>query len=126
MIPPDSVPGRLGLLVTLFLCTVNTLNTVTTNHARPDDGSTALVRWILICLWAILLAMFEYGLILAMIMKQQKTQIAPTQQDQRRTAKVLVFILKEDLKTVLTIVSVVSIQIISNGFKNNLIQFNSL
>ena len=77
----------MGLLVTLFLCTVNTLNTVTTNSpSRPDDGATALVMWIIICLTAVLLAMFEYALILALKMKQHSKKVAPTEQSKSRKA----------------------------------------
>ena len=86
LIPPEAVPGRLGLLVTLFLCSVNTLNTVSTNSPRPDDGASALVMWILMCLTAILLAMFEYALILALKMKRQRMKVTPGEQTKSRTA----------------------------------------
>ena len=69
------VPGRLGLLVTLFLCMVNTLNTVASTSPRPDEGASALVNWILLCLAAILSAMAEYAVILAIQMREKSQKV---------------------------------------------------
>ena len=35
LIPPDIVPGRMALLITLFLVLVNIFNNVNTNSPRP-------------------------------------------------------------------------------------------
>ena len=74
LIRPDVVPGRLGLLVTLFLCSINTLNAVKQKTPRPDDGTTVAVQWTVMCMTFILLAMCEYAVILAIQMFQTKQE----------------------------------------------------
>ena len=54
------------MLLTLFLCMVNTLNNASNNSPRPEEGATALVRWLIVCLVYILLALFEYAAILCL------------------------------------------------------------
>ena len=44
LIPPDIVPGRMALLITLFLVLVNIFNTVTTN--TPKVEGKALVEYL--------------------------------------------------------------------------------
>ncbi len=41
VVPPDVIPGRMALLVTLFLVLVNIFNTVTSNTPKAE-GSTML------------------------------------------------------------------------------------
>ena len=36
VVPPDIIPGRMALLVTLFLVLVNIFNTVTTNTPKAE------------------------------------------------------------------------------------------
>ena len=36
VVPPDVIPGRMALLVTLFLVLVNIFNTVTTNTPKAE------------------------------------------------------------------------------------------
>ena len=38
MVPKDAIPGRLGLLLTLFLCAINTL--IATQRSAPKSGGT--------------------------------------------------------------------------------------
>ena len=64
MVPPDNVPGRLGLLVTLSLCMINTLNSVASSTPRADNATTALVKWILLCMVWIQIQMVTYAWIL--------------------------------------------------------------
>ena len=45
----DVIPGRMGLLVTLFLVLVNIFNTVTTNTPKAE-GLTAIEAWMLSCI----------------------------------------------------------------------------
>ena len=49
VVPPDIIPGRMALLVTLFLVLVNIFNTVTTNTPKAE-GLTAIEIWMLSCL----------------------------------------------------------------------------
>ena len=65
MVPKDAIPGRLGLLLTLFLCAINTLNA--TQRSAPKSGGTmtAIIQWILACIGFIIMAIFEYAWILS-------------------------------------------------------------
>ena len=49
VVPPDEIPGRMALLITLFLVLVNIFNTVTTNTPKAE-GLTAIEIWMLSCL----------------------------------------------------------------------------
>ena len=67
VVPPDVIPGRMALLVTLFLVLVNIFNTVTTNTPKAEGmcitypspqylsnfwcvGLTAIEAWMLSCI----------------------------------------------------------------------------
>ena len=39
MVPPDIIPGRMALLVTLFLVLVNIFNNITTNTPKAEGDS---------------------------------------------------------------------------------------
>ena len=65
LVPTDAVPARLGLLLTLALCTTNTLNTVVITSPKSGGSATALVKWIWSCLVFIIMAVVEYSWILA-------------------------------------------------------------
>ena len=65
LIPKDVVPGRMGLLVTLFLCSINTLNSVASNSPSSWGNVSALVQWIIICQTFIIIAITEYAYILS-------------------------------------------------------------
>ena len=60
----DSVPGRMGFLLTLFLCTVNILNSTASNTPKSGGDATAIIRWIMWCLLFIIMAILEYAAIL--------------------------------------------------------------
>ena len=45
LIPPDIVPGRMALLITLFLVLINIFNNVTTNSERVDSTSLRLTAF---------------------------------------------------------------------------------
>merc|ERR1711860_379318 len=49
LIPPDIVPGRMALLITLFLVLVNIFNNVTTNSPKAET-LTAIEIWMLACI----------------------------------------------------------------------------
>ena len=38
VVPPDVIPGRMALLITLFLVLVNIFNTVTSNTPKAEGG----------------------------------------------------------------------------------------
>lgn len=39
VVPPDVIPGRMALLITLFLVLVNIFNSVTTNTPKAEGNS---------------------------------------------------------------------------------------
>ena len=46
LIPPDAVPGRIGLLVTLFLVATNIFNTII-DVSPNTEGMTAISSWMI-------------------------------------------------------------------------------
>merc|ERR1719350_2563500 len=63
LIPMDVIPGRMALLVTLFLVLVNIFNNVTTNTPKAE-GLTAIEAWMLACILFVFGALVEYAVIL--------------------------------------------------------------
>ena len=61
VIPPDIIPGRMALLVTLVLVMIN----IFINMELPDtDSYTSVSIWMIFCIIFICLAFWEYGFIL--------------------------------------------------------------
>ena len=46
LIPPDVVPGRMAMLITLFLVLTNIFNMITANSPNVE-GMTAIAAWML-------------------------------------------------------------------------------
>ena len=63
LIPPEVVPGRMALLVTLFLVLTNIFNTIT-NVSPNVEGMTAIASWMIACMFFVFLALLEYATIL--------------------------------------------------------------
>ena len=57
LIPPENVPGRMALLITVFLVLVNIFNTITTNIPKAE-GLTAIETYIIACI------LFVFGALL--------------------------------------------------------------
>ena len=57
LIPPDNVPGRMAMLITVFLVLVNIFNTITTNIPKAE-GLTAIETYIVACI------LFVFGALL--------------------------------------------------------------
>lgn len=74
LIPPDMVPGRMGLLVTVFLVLSNIATG--TRALSPDSGSLTVVDiWLLACTAFVAVALCEYALILySKFSKQRKLE----------------------------------------------------
>ena len=62
-INPDVVPGRMGMLIMLYLIQINTYNSV---KAPPKRGFSTIEIWFVGIQAPILLAVLEYGCLLAM------------------------------------------------------------
>jgi len=65
LVPKEAIPGRLGLLLTIFLCMVNTLNSTQRTSPKSGGNASAIIQWIISCLIFIILAIFEYAWILS-------------------------------------------------------------
>ncbi|CAB4056186.1 unnamed protein product [Lepeophtheirus salmonis] len=50
LIPPEIVPGRMAMLITLFLVLINIFNIVTTNSPNVE-GMTAIAAWMIGCIF---------------------------------------------------------------------------
>ena len=58
LIPPEVVPGRMSMLITLFLVLTNIFNIVTTNSPNVE-GMTAIAAWMLVCIFFVFGALVE-------------------------------------------------------------------
>merc|ERR1711953_1281871 len=65
-VPPDIVPARIVLLVTLCLVLINMLNSTTT-RIPVSNTVTALEVWLLACMLLVFLSLVEYAVILRRI-----------------------------------------------------------
>ena len=63
LIPPDAIPGRMSLLITLLLTQISLFSTVS-QIQPPTKYPTALEIWILFCLILIFLALLAYAYLL--------------------------------------------------------------
>ena len=63
MIPPNIVPGRIGIIVTLFLMLINTGNSVR-SKIPPTSGMTAIEIWLAGLTGIISMVLLEYAFIL--------------------------------------------------------------
>ena len=63
MIPQETVPGRMGLLITLFLVLVNLFISITINSPNTK-ALTSISTWVLVCIIFVQGAVMEYGFIL--------------------------------------------------------------
>jgi len=73
VVPPEVIPGRMALLVTLFLVLVNIFNTVTTNTPKAE-GLTAIEAWMLSCILFVFGCLIEYAIIL---LRKQSESVRP-------------------------------------------------
>jgi len=76
LIPPDIVPGRMTLLITVFLVLVNIFNTITTNIPKAE-GLTAIEAWVMVCVLFVFGALVEYAGILLQMKMRVSTKKAP-------------------------------------------------
>lgn len=75
LIPPDIVPGRMALLITLFLVLINIFNNITTNSPKAE-GLTAIEIWMLACILFVFGTLIEYAVILFKKQKRCKYGVA--------------------------------------------------
>ncbi|XP_040573179.1 glycine receptor subunit alpha-4 [Lepeophtheirus salmonis] len=80
LIPPDVVPGRMALLVTLFLVLINIFNTIT-NVSPNVEGMTAISSWMIACMFFVFGALLGYAAILYVLLMKKKNCLIKKRND---------------------------------------------
>merc|ERR1712018_862045 len=73
LIKPEVVPGRMALLVTLFLVLINIFNSVR-ERAPISSRLNAVDFYLVICIFLVFTALLEYAVILLLLKKQRKPE----------------------------------------------------
>merc|ERR1712173_130110 len=74
LVNPEIIPGRMTLLVTIFLVLINIHNTIQTNSPKAE-GLTAIECWVIACNIFVFGALLEYTVILLKLkLKKVKTE----------------------------------------------------
>ena len=76
LIPPEVVPGRMALLVTLFLVLINIFNTIT-NVSPNVEGMTAISAWMIACMFFVFGALLAYASILYFLLVSSFDAMVP-------------------------------------------------
>ena len=63
LIPPEVVPGRMAMLITLFLVLINIFNIITSNSPNVE-GMTAISAWMIVCIMFVFGALAGYAWLL--------------------------------------------------------------
>ena len=89
LIPPSVIPGRLALLITLFLVLTNLL--ISASRQVPNSEKvTVLVNWILSCLVFVLGATYCYAWILYLQRKSSK-KVGPDAKPPKDVDRIMLF-----------------------------------
>lgn len=101
-VPPDIVPARIVLLVTLCLVLINMFNSTTT-RIPVSNAVTAMEVWLLACMLLVFLSLVEYAIILRRIVIHQRNlekwrqdQIKDKKQDTASEPSLALLLHKED------------------------------
>jgi len=74
LVNPEIIPGRMTLLVTIFLVLINIHNTIQTNSPKAE-GLTAIECWVIACIIFVFGALLEYTVILLKLkLKKMKSE----------------------------------------------------
>ena len=63
VIPPESIPGRLGILLTLQLCLINMFIFITSKSPKTHS-LTSISTWLMFCIFYVAFALNQFGCIL--------------------------------------------------------------
>jgi len=85
LVNPEVIPGRMTLLVTIFLVLINIFNTIQTNSPKAE-GLTAIEAWVIACIIFVFGALGEYTVILLKL-KLTKLYPKPRQRRARRNGR---------------------------------------
>ena len=77
LIPPEVIPGRMAMLVTIFLVLINIFNTIT-NVSPNVEGMTAIASWMIACILFVFGALLGYaGLLYYLLVRTCKKNNKP-------------------------------------------------
>ena len=62
VIPPEAIPGRMAMLITLLLVSINLFDTII--RIQPASRTTLLSIWTLVCTFFVTAALFAYAILL--------------------------------------------------------------
>ena len=62
VIPPEAIPGRMAMLITLLLVSINLFDTII--RIQPASRTTLLSIWTLVCTFFVTAALFAYAVLL--------------------------------------------------------------
>ena len=91
LVPPEVVPGRMAMLITLFLVLINIFNNVTT--ASPNtEGMNAITAWMLTCIFFVFGALGGYAFLLwrkkkSCLKRHRKTKVTDEEAKSRLKRK---------------------------------------
>merc|ERR1711872_939615 len=71
LVKPEVVPGRMAMLVTLFLVLINIFNSVR-EQAPISSSLNAVDLYLVVCIFFVFTALLEYAVILLMLKKRRK------------------------------------------------------
>ena len=74
LIPADAIPGRIGLLVTLFLVATNIFNTII-DVSPNTEGMTAISSWMIAYMFFVFFALLEYAIILYFLLTRKRAAL---------------------------------------------------
>ncbi len=84
IIPPESIPGRMALLVTLLLVLVNIF--IRVGASSPNsDRMNALSAWVIACILKVACAVIQYGTILTIKRRYSRSKVASEDEDDKDT-----------------------------------------
>ena len=96
LIPPEVVPGRMAMLITLFLVLINIFNIVTSNSPNVE-GMTAIAAWMLVCIFFVFGALVGYAYLLWKKKKSclKRKKVKKMSEDENKMRQIL----KEDYRS---------------------------
>ena len=87
LLPPESYPGRVGLLLTPFLVLVNIFMGVL-NLVPMHDGINFMALWLIACIFYVFAALLEYGLVLCIMKRNSMKSTKPKSSAPKSTSEI--------------------------------------
>ena len=87
IINPSVIPGRIGVLITTFLCLINIFNGVK-EHAPVSSSLNAMDVYVLVCIGQVFLALAEYAVVILVEDNKRKSESQPNSSIKIKTSSV--------------------------------------